>query len=279
MSSACEQNANNSEAISEYINQLRRSYTGDSIDKKENAEQLLKKIEMSVANKCKQADEMWTDMEKRIDALAAEYGFTMSPSSFSILDDGCGTAAFTHVLTARGYNVTGIDPDMDSLSLGTKLYTKNTRVIQAYGEQLPLRDESFDLVISKSVLEHVNDKISYMEEIYRTLKKPGIFINVWIPNRWWYLEHHTLLPIYKCFRGREIAIQKHFGLQPYGRIDPPNYFDLIKVMKRFAWKFEVQKGPLVLGSSILSKVANKIAAHINMSKLFCSGWSMLAVKA
>ena len=41
------------------------------------------------------------------------------------------------------------------------------------GEKLPFKDNSFDAVISESVLEHVEDPFSYVHEIYRVLKVGG----------------------------------------------------------------------------------------------------------
>jgi uncharacterized protein YbaR (Trm112 family) len=41
------------------------------------------------------------------------------------------------------------------------------------GEKLPFKDNSFDAVISESVLEYVEDLFSYVHEVYRVLKVGG----------------------------------------------------------------------------------------------------------
>ncbi len=177
------------EAIASYINELKKSLTDDSIEKKERGEQLLKRMKGSLECKHLQANDLWREMEKKIDFLIKRNFFITPKEDFTILDDGCGVAAFTYALASKGYKTFGIDPDMDSLSLGLKMFDRNMlRIVRGHGEELPFKDESFDLIISKSVLEHVSNKLLYIKEIYRSLKRPGIFFDIWIPNGWWYRE-------------------------------------------------------------------------------------------
>jgi len=51
------------------------------------------------------------------------------------------------------------------------------KIIEASIEQVPLRDEQFDLIISESVLSFVN-KSKALDEIYRLLKYGGRFIAI-----------------------------------------------------------------------------------------------------
>lgn len=62
-------------------------------------------------------------------------------------------------------------------------------------ETLPFKDKSFDIAVSNAVLEHVGPKDrqrSFISELCRISKKA--FITV--PNRFFFVEHHTGLPFF-----------------------------------------------------------------------------------
>jgi len=46
---------------------------------------------------------------------------------------------------------------------------------------LPFKDESFDYILAKDVLEHVNDYVSLLKELHRILRKGGI-IKIIVPH-------------------------------------------------------------------------------------------------
>jgi len=87
----------------------------------------------------------------------------------------------------------GIEPSADSYK-GTMACTKvlaaanniQNRFIAAQGEGLPFKSNSFDIVYSTSVLEHVLDPSRVIAESLRILKRGGIFQFV-VPNygSWW----------------------------------------------------------------------------------------------
>jgi glycosyltransferase involved in cell wall biosynthesis len=60
-------------------------------------------------------------------------------------------------------------------------------------EALPFKDDSFDIIISNHVIEHVQDQNMHINEIKRTLKKNGVLYFA-TPNKWWpYEVHYKLL--------------------------------------------------------------------------------------
>jgi SAM-dependent methyltransferase len=68
------------------------------------------------------------------------------------------------------------------------------RYIKADGLQLPFPDQSFDLVVSFAVLEHVGSRKNqkaFIEELCRV----GRTCFITTPNRWYPIEFHTVLPI------------------------------------------------------------------------------------
>ena len=60
----------------------------------------------------------------------------------------------------------------------------NINYIVCDTQNLPLKPNSFDMIFSSSVLEHVQDQISTLEQLKTVLKKNGIMIHV-VPTRTW----------------------------------------------------------------------------------------------
>jgi SAM-dependent methyltransferase len=78
-------------------------------------------------------------------------------------------------------SVCGIDPDPRVL---TNSALDEGRI--GVGENIPFEDESFDLVFSDNVLEHLQHPIDAFREVWRTLKPGGCFLFK-TPNRLHYV--------------------------------------------------------------------------------------------
>jgi ubiquinone/menaquinone biosynthesis C-methylase UbiE len=71
--------------------------------------------------------------------------------------------------------------------------------IQANGLDLPFRDNSFEVVHSSAVLEHVGtfkNQTKFISECARVARK-AVFLTT--PNRWFPVEFHTVLPLVHWF--------------------------------------------------------------------------------
>ena len=62
-------------------------------------------------------------------------------------------------------------------------------VVQSPGEALPFADDSFDLVLSHEVIEHVADDRASVAEMVRVLEAPGRLV-LFCPNRLYPFETH-----------------------------------------------------------------------------------------
>lgn len=99
------------------------------------------------------------------------------------LDIGCGVVPLCNYFSNQGHEVTALDPiesDIDFIIQNdmNSIYDSNVKYLHGYGEILPFEDDSFDVVYSVSVLEHIptgNDKI-VLSEAMRVLKKGGLLI-------------------------------------------------------------------------------------------------------
>lgn len=95
-----------------------------------------------------------------------------------ILDSGCGDGSVTSEL-AKKFDTTGVDISDENLK---KARTRGFRTVkQDLGKKMPVKDNSFDTVISNQVIEHIYDTDFYLEDIYRVLKPGGILL-ITTPN-------------------------------------------------------------------------------------------------
>jgi ubiquinone/menaquinone biosynthesis C-methylase UbiE len=69
------------------------------------------------------------------------------------------------------------------------------RFVRANGLSLPFRDQSFDVIHSSAVIEHVGSfgqQCAFLRECCRVARR-GVFVTT--PNRWFPVEFHTVLPL------------------------------------------------------------------------------------
>ena len=94
-----------------------------------------------------------------------------------VLDLGCGTCQWTIYLTGRGFEAHGIDIWSDYIQLGkneAKRREIHPPLVMGRTEQLPYRNDVFDIVLACSVLEHVSDWKKTIAEVARVLKPGGV---------------------------------------------------------------------------------------------------------
>ena len=88
-----------------------------------------------------------------------------------VLDDGGGYGFLKEFLDDQKHEYYNMDCSLEMLK-----YDKSPRRCIGMGENLPFKDESFHNVVSGGVLEHTQDKVKYLQESYRVLKRGGIFV-------------------------------------------------------------------------------------------------------
>jgi SAM-dependent methyltransferase len=106
----------------------------------------------------------------------------------SLLENGCGVGMYVEHLVESGGKVFGLEYDFERAAEAGR---NSPRIINAAGEHLPYPANTFDLVLSHEVLEHVLDDRQAVCEMVRVLK-PGGRAVVFVPNRGYPFETHGI---------------------------------------------------------------------------------------
>lgn len=103
-----------------------------------------------------------------------------------VLDFGCGTGYGTAILASEAKSATGVDIAPEAVEYASGAFSKpNIRWKQIEPVRvaaLPFGDNSFDVVTSFQVIEHIDETDSYLDEIRRVLRPGGSFLCV-TPDR------------------------------------------------------------------------------------------------
>jgi SAM-dependent methyltransferase len=97
-------------------------------------------------------------------------------NGLDVVELGCGTAYFSSWLARRGARVVGVDPTPAQLETARRLQGETGiefPLIEAIGEDVPLPDSSFDLVLSEYGASLWADPYRWVPEAARLLRPGG----------------------------------------------------------------------------------------------------------
>jgi ubiquinone/menaquinone biosynthesis C-methylase UbiE len=137
------------------------------------------------------------------------------------LDFGCGAGNLTRHLSNLGCEVIASDISQGFLDLvASRTYQKAVKTIQLNGVDLAnIPDENVDMVATYSVLHHVPDYLSILEEFMRVLKPGGVL----------YIDHE---PSEEFWTNN--LVRRNFELEMKKRI-PVNYAKYFVLANYFDW--------------------------------------------
>ncbi len=154
-------------------------------------------------------------------------------STIKILDFGCGSGKLSQCLSNIGYETYGCD--IYAGCARSPEFNKNRlKQIELDPYTLPYDDNTFDIVISTSVLEHALNTEEIFIEVKRILKPGGYAMHMY-PSKWYLpTEPHIKVPLVNflwpnCpkwwlslwhFLGVKAEIQKHI---PWKKLVDLNY--------------------------------------------------------
>lgn len=101
------------------------------------------------------------------------------PRGAAVVDIGCGGGEYMAMLAERGFRMTGVERDAQSLSLRAGAAPVFEGSAEALPPQLP--HSSFDGVMFRHVLEHLVDPVAALRAAAKLLK-PGGALFVEVPN-------------------------------------------------------------------------------------------------
>ncbi|MFZ1700348.1 MAG: class I SAM-dependent methyltransferase [Pyrinomonadaceae bacterium] len=113
--------------------------------------------------------------------LGSIYSELQTPDSrLKILDVGCGTGANIEMLSQYG-EAEGVDVSDDALEFCRR---KGLKVQKGLAETLPYDDETFELTTALDVVEHLDDDIAGLKEMFRVTKRGGYSL-IFVPAFMW----------------------------------------------------------------------------------------------
>ena len=116
---------------------------------------------------------------------AASYAFVQAIcTGKKVLDFGCGSGYGTRRISEFAQEAYGVDVASDAVEYAKARYRNDNLHFLKINPPppLPFPDESFDVVLSFQVIEHVSDDDAYLREAHRLLK-PGGTLVVITPDR------------------------------------------------------------------------------------------------
>lgn len=118
--------------------------------------------------------------------------FFEEQKNYKLLEVGVGGGGIAHYFaTHKKFKI-----DVDAVDVtDNRIVKEGYRFQQVNGCSLPYESNSFDVVISNHVIEHVGSKqeqLEHLSEIKRVVKAAG-YIYLAVPNRWMLVEPHYKL--------------------------------------------------------------------------------------
>lgn len=130
---------------------------------------------------------VWREgQQRRLDMILEAAGERIKGK---LLENGCGVGMYIDKLEQSSGQVYGLEFDLErTLEAGSN----SPLVVNGAGEKLPYSDDSFDLILSHEVIEHVADDAEAIKEMVRVLK-PGGRLALFCPNRGYPFETHGII--------------------------------------------------------------------------------------
>lgn len=168
------------------------------------------------------------------------------------LDIASGSGYGTALLGESAAKMYGVDVDADAIAYAQKNYgSKNIEFLKGDGKDIPLADNSVEVVVSFETIEHIEDYRHFMAEVKRVLTDDGLFI-LSTPN------------------DVEFPEGAHFHIHEFERKElqklVAQYFKQTKEYFQATWLFNGLMDEQQLGSEWLSSLPTQNVAPVKSDK-------------
>ena len=114
----------------------------------------------------------------------------------TVLDIASGEGYGTYMLSQQSKKIIGVDIDKDAIDHAKIKYENHDNITFIHGSclDIPVIDNSIDVVVSFETIEHIYEHEIFLKEIKRVLKKDGILI-ISTPDKYAYtdiVEHKNI---------------------------------------------------------------------------------------
>lgn len=126
-----------------------------------------------------------------------------------ILDFGCGEGGLVYEFRDKGWDAYGFDihdrvayrneDDRRLFGFCSTGETDTSCYLLTEAFRIPFADDTFDLIVSTSVIEHVMDLPFVVRELARVSAPAGVNLHTY-PNKWRIIEPHTYVPLGGAFQ-------------------------------------------------------------------------------
>jgi cyclopropane fatty-acyl-phospholipid synthase-like methyltransferase len=160
--------------------------------------------------------------------------------NYRIMEIGCGIGSIVSELSEQGYDITGTDISNKAIEYGLKKYGDIKLHVQP-AEELQSEDQTFDIVLSFDLFEHIARVDKHISEVYRVLKTDGIYL-FQTPNKYSNVIFETLY--HKSLKWRRAhpslhtpgqlkrRLARHGFQTQFVKMNPVNEFTLNKLRKK-----------------------------------------------
>ncbi|MGV3697944.1 class I SAM-dependent methyltransferase [Flavobacterium sp.] len=105
-----------------------------------------------------------------------------------VLDIACGEGYGSNIMSEKAQLVYGVDIDQTTIELASRKYVKpNLKFSHGDATNIPMEDDSVDVVVSFETIEHHDQHEKMMSEIKRVLKPNGLMI-ISTPDKLYYSD-------------------------------------------------------------------------------------------
>jgi SAM-dependent methyltransferase len=217
--------------------------------------------ELEKAARCGEPSYVWrAGQDRRLRMILEAAGKLLDGR---LLENGCGVGTYVEHLAPHTGFVVGLEYDFDRAQKAHQVGLEHTNatILCAAGEELPFPGDTFSVILSHEVLEHVQNDQTAVCEMVRVLQHGGRML-IFVPNRGYPFETHGI-----TWRGRY-----HFGNFPLVNYLPHRFRDLLAPHVRTYGRRDLERLfdglPVCIArrSTIFGGYDNIIARWPNMGK-------------